>query len=82
MPRPKGPLAPPLPLPHVIDPNAVYNVEAAQRCLHLRKRTIALEHKAGRLRVAKRAGRYYLLGKWLLEWLEAGEHRPKRKQPS
>jgi hypothetical protein len=49
MPRPKGPLATPLPLPHTIDPNAVYNVEAAQRCLHLRKETIRLEVKAGRL---------------------------------
>jgi hypothetical protein len=28
--------------------------------------------------VAKRAGRYLILGTWLLEWIEAGE-LPRRK---
>jgi hypothetical protein len=27
------------------------------------------------LRIAKRAGKYYILGKWLIEWIEGGEVR-------
>jgi hypothetical protein len=59
--------------PHVIHPAAVYTVAQAQAALHLRQSTIRRELKEHRLRVAKRAGRYYLLGEWLLEWIREGE---------
>jgi hypothetical protein len=59
--------------PHIIRPNAVYSVAEAQAALKLKSSTIRREVRERRLRVAKRAGRYYLLGRWLLEWLEGGE---------
>jgi len=62
-------------VPHVIQETAVYSVEEAQAALRLKSSTIRRELREGRLRVSKRAGRYFLLGEWLLEWLRAGEMR-------
>ena len=59
--------------PHRIDPNAVYVLDEARQLFHLRKSSIRREVREGRLRIAKRCGRYYLLGAWLLEWLQGGE---------
>lgn len=67
--------------PHVIVPNAVYGVSEAQAALRLKKSTIRREVKAGRLRVSKRAGRYFILGQWLIEWIEGGELRRKVADP-
>ena len=58
---------------HVIAPTAVYFVDDVIHLLRLRKSTVRRELREGRLRVAKRAGRYFLLGKWLIEWIESGE---------
>jgi hypothetical protein len=58
---------------HVIAENGVYAVQDCIEIFRLRKSTIRREVRAGRLRVAKRAGRYFLLGEWLLEWLRGGE---------
>jgi hypothetical protein len=58
---------------HVILPTAVYSVEDCIRLFRLRKSTIRRELREGRLRVSKRAGRYYLLGEWILQWLRDGE---------
>jgi hypothetical protein len=41
----------------------------------LAQATLRREVRRGRLRVSKRAGRYYVLGAWLLEWLRTGEIR-------
>jgi hypothetical protein len=60
---------------HRIDPHNVYLVDQLRQLLRLRDSTIRREVREGRLRIAKRAGRYYLLGSWILEWLEAGEVR-------
>jgi hypothetical protein len=51
----------------------------AQAALKLTTSTVRREVREGRLRVSKRAGRYYLLGAWLLEWIAAGElpHRQR-----
>jgi hypothetical protein len=59
----------------VIDPNAVFLLDQVQALLRLRRSTVRREVREGRLRVSKRAGRYYLLGEWVLEWLRAGEVR-------
>jgi hypothetical protein len=75
--RPKAPAQPPE--VHTIDPNAIYFVDQAQALLRLTPSTIRREHREGRLRVSKRAGRYYILGKWLIEWLEGGELRRQGK---
>jgi hypothetical protein len=58
---------------HVIDPNGVYFLDTAQAILRLRDSTVRREVREGRLRIAKRAGRYYLLGEWLLDWIRGGE---------
>ena len=60
---------------HVIHTRAVYDREAARHALGLSKSTLRRELRLGRLRCSKRAGRYYILGQWLLEWLESGEMR-------
>lgn len=57
----------------VIDPEAVFTVEQATRTLALAKNCLPREIRLGRLRVAKRAGRYLILGAWVLEWIKGGE---------
>ena len=71
--------APPPSAPHVIDPDAVYSVEEFQRALKLRASTARREFREGRLRVARRAGKNYILGEWILEWLRGGELPRRRK---
>ncbi len=66
--------------PHVIHPRAVYTVASLQAALGLTRTTVAREVRLGRLRVAKRAGRYFILGRWALQWLEEGEVRRKDRQ--
>jgi hypothetical protein len=65
-------------VPAVLDPRAVYTRLQATAALGLKPSTLATEIRRGRLRVSRRAGRYFILGKWLLEWIRAGE----RKRPS
>jgi hypothetical protein len=64
--------------PPILDPRAVYTRLQATALLGLKPSTLATEIKKGRLRVSRRAGRYFILGKWLLQWIVAGE----RKRPS
>jgi hypothetical protein len=61
-----------------INPNDVFTVQGAQAALKLTRSTIGREVREGRLRIARRAGRYYLLGAWLLQWLAEGE-LPRRR---
>jgi hypothetical protein len=63
--------------PHLIQPNAVYDLVAAREALGLSKTTLNRELRLGRLQVSRRAGKYYLLGEWLLAWLRAGQVRKK-----
>jgi hypothetical protein len=64
--------------PHSILPNSVYDVESLQTCLGLTKTTIGREVRLGRLRVSKRAGRYFVIGRWVLQWIAEGERRCKQ----
>lgn len=59
--------------PFVIEPNGVYLPETVRKALKLRASSLRREIREQRLRVAKRCGRYYLLGSWLLEWIAGGE---------
>jgi hypothetical protein len=63
--------------PHVIDPHAVYTAETAAEALDLRKECLPREIRLGRLEARQRAGRYYILGQWLLDWFSTG--RPHRR---
>jgi hypothetical protein len=62
---------------HTLHPRTIYSLESARAALGLAQATLRREIRLGRLRVSKRAGRYFILGAWLLEWLEAGEVRRK-----
>jgi hypothetical protein len=68
-------------VPHIIHPDALYFLDEAKRLMRWRSSTARREIRAGRLKVAKRGGRYYLLGRWLLAWIEGGLVRP-RQQPA
>lgn len=61
-------------LPHVINPSAIYTLDDLAR-IGVKASAVRREHRAGRLRISKRLGRYFVLGAWLLEWIEAGEMR-------
>lgn len=61
----------------VIAAKAVFTIEQARFVLQLAKGCLPREIRLGRLRVSKRAGKYLILGEWLLEWIEAGE-MPRR----
>jgi hypothetical protein len=72
----------PVPVP-VIRPNAVYRPEQLRRTLGLAKNTFGREARLGRLRVAKRGGKVFVLGSWLLEWIQQGEvTRDTKRAPS
>jgi hypothetical protein len=68
--------------PHVIHPHAIYTVKALQDALGLAPTTIRREVRLRRLRVARRAGKYFILGKWILDWIESGEVNGQQKRNS
>lgn len=59
--------------PHVIDTAGVYDLALATSLLGLSKSCLKGEARNHRLRVARRGGKYYVIGSWLLEWLKKGE---------
>lgn len=56
-----------------IRPTAVYDLDSARAALALAKGCLPREIRLGRLRASKRAGKYLILGEWLLEWVRTGE---------
>lgn len=68
----KTPL-PETPAPRLIRPHAVYFADDLRRLLRFGRDTLARERAAGRLRVAERCGRLYVLGEWILQWIREGE---------
>ena len=59
--------------PHVIEADGVYTVEDLRRVFGLKASSVRREVRLGRLRIAKRCGRYYSLGPWVRQWIEEGE---------
>jgi hypothetical protein len=57
----------------VIHPDSVLSVEQAQHLLGLKRSTVRREVRESRLKISKRAGKHFLLGSQLLDWLRAGE---------
>jgi hypothetical protein len=60
---------------HAIEPTGIYFPDQFRSIFRLKQTTLRREVSKGRLRIARRAGRYYLLGEWILEWLRGGELR-------
>jgi hypothetical protein len=77
-PQAAPPPAPP-PAVRVIPSDAVFHLGELQAVLCLPQHTLKREARLGRLRVARRAGRLWTLGRWVQEWLERGE--VKRNRP-
>jgi len=67
----------------VIHSSQVFTVEQATAALALNATTLSREIRKGRLRCSMRGGRRWVLGSWLLAWLESGEvergKRPRRR---
>ena len=63
-----------------IEPTTVYTFDFVVKALKLREHTLRHEIRQRRLRYIKRAGRRWLLGEHLLEWLRDGE--VKRAAPA
>jgi hypothetical protein len=77
------PAAAAVPPPVVLHPQAVYSFAQARQALGLTKSTLAREVRLKRLRVSKRAGKYFILGIWLLQWIKDGElRRNKQSEPT
>ena len=67
-----------LPHVHTINPRHVYTLDSLTKTLGLRPGTLPRELRLGRLRYSKRAGKVWILGEWVLTWLQGGEVRRKR----
>jgi hypothetical protein len=67
------------PPPFIIDPNGVYRSEWVQRALGLRGSSLRTEWRKRRLRVIRRCGKNFLLGRDILAWLDGGELKPRRE---
>jgi hypothetical protein len=63
----------------VVDPNCILTIDQARHVLGLAKGCLPREVRLGRLRVSRRAGRHFVLGRWLLEWIEGGELRRDKR---
>ena len=67
--------------PFVIDPNGVYLAEQIRAALRLRASSLKSEWRRGRLRVVRRCGRNFYLGRDLLAWLDSGELPAPSRRP-
>jgi hypothetical protein len=61
-----------------IRPDAVYTPRQVIAALGLRASSLRTEWRAGRLRIVRRCGHNYLLGKDIIAWLDGGELRRQR----
>jgi hypothetical protein len=60
-------------MPRVIDPRSVWYLAELQALLRLPGSCLKREVRLGRLRVAKRSGRYLTTGEWVWNWIISGE---------
>jgi hypothetical protein len=60
-------------LPARIDPDAIYTDGELRLLLDLPDAALTRERRAGRLRCRRVGRRTYYLGRWVLDWLTAGE---------
>jgi len=63
----------------VIDPNTVVRLDELRAVLGLPLTCLRREARLGRLRVSRRSGRYWTTGRWVMEWIEAGEVKAKAR---
>jgi hypothetical protein len=68
---------PTLPPVRVIPPDSLVRLDELRVILGLPKTCLRREVRLGRLRVSRRSGRYWTTGRWVAEWIAAGEVKPK-----
>jgi hypothetical protein len=56
-----------------IHPDAIYRPGDVIRALGLRASSLRTEWRRGRLRIVRRCGKNYLIGRDILNWLDGGE---------
>jgi hypothetical protein len=66
----------------VVHPRSIYFLDTFRRDFRMKESTARSEWKHGRLRLAKRGGRIFILGEWILAWLRGGEVRPGPGRPN
>jgi hypothetical protein len=59
--------------PLLLHPHAVFSLAQLCQALGVRPRTLPREVREGRLKVCKRAGRYYFFGQDVADWLRGGQ---------
>lgn len=59
----------------LIRPTAVYSVAEAANLIGLPTSCLIRDSRRGILRVSRRGKKHFILGAWLLGWIEAGEVR-------
>jgi hypothetical protein len=64
--------------PFAIDPNTAYRPEHIEAGLGIPLSGIMRDIRGGKLKASKRRGRLFILGAWVLAWLEDGEVRRRR----
>jgi hypothetical protein len=57
----------------IIHPNAVFSIRSLTAALELKASTLSREMRLHRLRYARRGGKTYFVGSWILQWLADGE---------
>jgi hypothetical protein len=62
----------------------VFTLASLRERLSLRKHTLLREIRLRRLRYSKRSGKVFILGRWVRDWLAAGEvvREPSATEPS
>jgi hypothetical protein len=65
----------------VIHPDEVFDKQAVIKLLNLKESGFRSEVRAGRLRVSRRLGRYWITGADILAWLRSGTIKPRRSTP-
>jgi hypothetical protein len=75
-PRPPATL-PTLPPVRVIPADALMRLDELRAVLGLPLTCLRREARLCRLRVSRRSGRYWTTGRWIAEWIESGEVRPR-----
>jgi hypothetical protein len=64
--------------PFVLHPDAIIFPDQFRKLFRLRESTLRREVREGRLKVYKRGGRYYLIGREVMAWLRGGELKAKK----
>jgi hypothetical protein len=63
----------------IIEPTGIYRPSRIQAILGLKTNTIPRQVRLGHLQISKRAGRHFILGQWLIDWIESGKIQRKRR---